>query len=84
MHSSRVVKPSFAFGVFATHKMATAGFFMLYFARGSNFNSFFQPFMGFLFRHLINPLNNFSNWENIKLSNLRYLLDLVKIYLEKS
>jgi hypothetical protein len=66
-HSCRAVKPPSAFCVFTTHKMATTGAFVLDLAGSGNLDSFSQPFMGFLFRHLTNPLKNLFDKSRIKM-----------------
>jgi len=53
-HNSRAAHPPSTLCVFAAHKVAAAGAFVPDPAAGGNFNSFAQPFMGFLFRHLAN------------------------------
>jgi hypothetical protein len=46
-----------SFGIFAAHKMSAAAAFSVDFTGSSNFNSFAQTLMGFLFWHLIDSLN---------------------------
>ena len=52
-HCGRTADAPSAFGVFAAHKMASAGAFSLDLARSGNLDSFAQTLVGLLFRHLI-------------------------------
>jgi len=45
------------FGIFAAHKMATTAATSADFTGSSNFDSFAQTLVGFLFWHLIDSLN---------------------------
>jgi hypothetical protein len=54
-HNSRAADAPSAFGVFTAHKMTTAGALALDLTRSGNLDSFAQPLMGLLFRHLANP-----------------------------
>lgn len=53
-YSSRTSYSPSAFGIFAAHKMPATTAFVPDFAGSSNFESFAQALMAFLFRHLIN------------------------------
>jgi len=53
-HNSRAAHSPSTLCAFAAHKVAAAGALVPDPAAGGNFNSFAQPFMGFLFRHLAN------------------------------
>ncbi len=55
-HKRRASHSPSAFCVFTAHKMTTTGAFVLDLPCSGNLDSFFQPFMGLLFRHLANPL----------------------------
>ena len=55
-HNRRAAHPPSTFCVFTAHKMATTGAFVFDLAGSSNLDSFAQPFMGLLFRHLAVPL----------------------------
>jgi hypothetical protein len=55
-HNRRAAHPPSTFCIFTAHKMTTTGAFVFDLAGSSNLDSFAQPFMGFLFRHLANPL----------------------------
>ena len=59
-HSRRTCDLSSAFGVFTAHKMATTASSVDDLAGGAYFNSFAQPFVGFLFWHLSNSLKSVS------------------------
>jgi len=52
VHNRGACDSSASFGVFGAHKMSAAGLFVLDLAGGGDFNSFTQPLMAFLFRHL--------------------------------
>jgi hypothetical protein len=54
-HNRRAAYPPSTFCVFTAHKMTTSGAFVFDLAGSGNLDSFAQPFMGLLFRHLANP-----------------------------
>jgi hypothetical protein len=66
-HNRRAAYPPSTFWVFTAHKMTAAGSFMLDLAGSGNLDSFAQPFMGLLFRHLANPFLRLFDNSGIKM-----------------